>query len=214
MVQRFVLVCLLVSAAPLRAQVNAAGTFAGQVTDPGGASVPHATIRITEERTGVSESVITSAAGYYTAPFLKPGIYTVEVSAPGFSSLVAKGLTLDIQQVVQQNFKLQVGAVQQQVTVESTAPLLNTESMEVGNVIGQTSIEQLPLNGRNFSQLALLVPGTTPGPVGGIRQTGGGNETKRDGAEITTSGGRGSFNMFMIDGLDDRDQVEIGRAHV
>src|SRR5262249_43822128 len=66
---------------------------------------------------------------------------------------------------------------------------------------------QLPLNGRNFSQLALLVPGTTPGPVGGIRQTNGGNETKRDGAEITTSGARGSFNLFMIDGLDDRDQV-------
>jgi len=79
--------------------------------------------------------------------------------------------------------------------------------MEVGNVISQTFIDQLPLNGRNFSQLALLAPGTTPGPVGGIRQTGGGNETKRGGAEITTSGARGSYNLFMIDGLDDRDQV-------
>ena len=187
--------------------MNATGTISGQVTDPGGAGVPNATVKVTEENTGVSETRSSGTDGYYTVPFLKPGIYSIEVSAPGFSTAVAKGLTLDIQQVVQQNFKLQVGAIQQQVNVEGVAPLLNTESMEVGNVITQTSIEQLPLNGRNFSQLALLVPGTTPGPVGGIRQTGGGNETKRDGAEITTSGARGSFNLFMIDGLDDRDQV-------
>src|SRR5207253_7547261 len=88
----------------------------------------------------------------------------------------------------------------------ATAPLLTTDSAEVGTVIAQTSIEQLPLNGRYFSQLALLGPGTTPGPVGGIRQTGGGNETKRDGAEVTTSGARGTFNLFMIDGLDNREQ--------
>src|SRR5215469_18135964 len=205
-VQRFVIACLLLSAPHLAAQVNATGTIAGHVTDPGGAIVPNATVKVTEERTGVSETVVSSTDGYYTVPFLKSGVYTVEVSAPGFSTAIAKGLSLDIQQVVEQNFKLQVGAVQQQVNVESTTPLLNTESMEVGNVIGQTSIEQLPLNGRNFSQLALLVPGTTPVPVGGIRQTGGGNETKRDGAEITTSGGRGSFNIFLIDGLDDREQ--------
>ena len=192
---------------PLWAQVNATGTISGQVTDPGGAAVPNATVKVTMENTGVSETRISGANGYYTASFLKAGAYTIEVSAPGFSTAIAKGLNLDIQQVLQQNFKLQVGAIQQQVTVESATPLLNTESVEVGNVISQTAIDQLPLNGRNFSQLALLVPGTTPGPVGGIRQTKGGNETQRDGAEITTSGARGSFNLFTIDGLDDRDQV-------
>ncbi len=207
LLRRFAIVCALLSAAPLWAQVNATGTFSGQVTDPGGAGVPNASVKVTEETTGVSDTRTSGSDGYYTVPLLKPGTYTIEVSAAGFSTAVAKGLSLDIQQVVQQNFKLQVGAVQTQVNVEGAAPLLNTESMEVGNVINQTSIEQLPLNGRNFSQLALLVPGTTPGPVGGIRQTGGGNETKRDGAEITTSGARGSFNLFMMDGLDDRDQV-------
>jgi hypothetical protein len=205
--QRFAIVCTLLSAAPLWAQVNATGTFSGQVTDPAGAGVPNAAVKVTGENTGVTVSRTTGADGYYTISFLKPGVYTIEVSASGFSTQIAKGLNLDLQQIVTQDFKLQVGAIQQQVNVESTAPLLNTEAMEVGNVITQTSIEQLPLNGRNFSQLALLVPGTTPGPVGGIRQSGGGNETKRAGAEITTSGGRGSFNMFMIDGLDDRDQV-------
>ena len=97
--------------------------------------------------------------------------------------------------------------MQQTVNVEGATALLNTESTEVGDIITPTSIIQLPLNGRNFSQLGLLVPGVTPGPVGGIRQSQGGNETQRDGAEITTSGARGSFNLFTIDGLDDRDQV-------
>jgi hypothetical protein len=215
------IVCALLSIGRLAAQVNATGTFSGQVTDPGGAGVPNAAVKVTEENTGVSVSRTTGSDGYYTISLLKPGVYTIEVAAPGFSTEVAKGLTLQIQQVAQQDFKLQVGGIQQTVNVEGTAPLLNTESTEVGNVITQTSIEQLPLNGRNFSQLALLVPGTTPGPVGGIRQTGGGNETKRDGAEITTSGGRGStwtsnYNLYQHTlgraGNDGRSGLEISAS--
>ncbi len=122
-------------------------------------------------------------------------------------------MTLQIQQVIQEDFTLQVGNIQQQVTVEGGAPLLNTESTELGSVLTEHSTQQLPLNGRNFSQLALLVPGTNPGPVGGIRTQGNGNETQRAGAEIVASGSRGSFNTFMIDGLDDRDQ-SVGTVKV
>lgn len=197
---------LFLAAFSLFAQVNATGTFSGQVTDETGAAVPGAQIKITQQETGVSVTRTSSGDGFYTVPLLKPGVYSIEVMAQGFGSVVRKDLTLQIQQVIQQDFRLQVGGVQQEVTVTGGAPLINTESTEVGNVITQTSIEQLPLNGRNFAQLALLVPGTTPGPVGGIRQTNGGNETRRAGAEITTSGGRGTYNLFMIDGLDDRDQ--------
>jgi hypothetical protein len=203
----FATVCLLLwPSTQLSAQVNATGTFSGQVTDPAGAAIPNAVVKITGQDTGVAVSRTTGGDGYYTVPLLKPGIYTLEVSATGFGTQIAKDLQLQIQQVVQQNFKLEVGGVQQTVNVEGSAPLLNTESTEVGSVITQTSIEQLPLNGRNFAQLALLVPGTTPGPVGGIRQTGGGNETRRGGAEVTTSGARGTFNLFMMDGLDNREQ--------
>jgi hypothetical protein len=92
------------------------------------------------------------------------------------------------------------------VTVTGAQPPLNTESAEIGNVISQDSTEELPLNGGKFSQLALVVPGTNPGEVGGIRTQGGGNETERAGAEVVADGVRGSFNLFMIDGLDDRDQ--------
>ncbi len=188
------------------AQVNASGTFSGQVTDATGAGIPNAQVKVTEKDTGVSVLKTTSGDGYYTVPLLKPGVYSIEVTAQGFAPAIRNDLTLQIQQVVQQDFKLQVGGVQQEVTVQGGAPLINMESTEVGNVINQESTEQLPLNGRNFAQLGLLVPGVTAGPVGGIRQTHGGNETARAGAEITASGARGTFNLFTIDGLDDRDQ--------
>jgi outer membrane receptor protein involved in Fe transport len=205
-----IVLCL---AAHLSAQVNATGTISGQVTDPSGAAVGNAHVRAIEQQTGVTITKATAPDGYYTVPLLKPGVYSVEVSATGFATMTRKDLTLQIQQVIQQDFKLQVGGVQQEVTVTGAAPLLNTESTEVGNVISQHSTEQLPLNGRNFSQLGLLVPGTNPGPVGGIRTQGNGNETQRAGAEIVADGSRGSFNAFMIDGLDDRDQ-SVGTVKV
>lgn len=205
--------CLLLSVSWLRAQVNATGTFSGRITDPSGSAVAGAQVKVTDEGTGIVTNKQSGSDGYYTVALLKPGTYSIEVSQAGFKTATRKDLVLEIQQVLQENFQLQVGDIQQEVTVEGGATLLNTESTEVGNVISQQSTEQLPLNGRNFSQLGLLVPGTTPGPVGGIRTQGNGNETQRAGAEITASGSRGSFNTFMIDGLDDRDQ-SVGTVKV
>lgn len=192
--------------APLHAQVNATGTISGHVTDPTGSAVVKAKVVVANLETGISATKRTANDGYYTFPLLKPGAYSIQVSAPGFTTESRNGLVLEIQQVMQEDFKLQLGSVHQEVTVQSTGPLLNTESTELGNVLTQRSTEQLPLNGRNFSQLGLLVPGTNPGPVGGIRTQGNGNETQRAGAEITADGARGSFNTFMIDGLNDEDQ--------
>jgi hypothetical protein len=202
----FALLLFLCLAFRLSAQINATGTISGQVTDPKGAAVAGAQVKVVEQDTGVSVTKMTSAGGYFTFPLVKPGVYSIEVEVPGFASMSRKGLVLQIQEVIQQDFKLKIGDVQQEVTVTAAPPLLDTESTEIGNVICQLSMERLPLNGRNFSQLALLVPGTNPGPVGGIRTQGNGNETQRAGAEVIANGARGSFNLFMIDGLDDRDQ--------
>src|SRR5438309_38331 len=206
-------VALIYSTANLSAQVNATGTFSGQVTDPTGAAVANANVKVTDQGTGIVTTKQTATDGYFTVPLLKPGTYSIEVSTAGFTTAVRRDVVLQIQQVIQEDFKLQVGNMQQEVTVEGGAPLLNTESTEVGNVISEHTAQQLPLNGRNFSQLALLVPGTNPGPVGGIRTQGNGNETQRAGAEVVASGSRGSFNTFMIDGLDDRDQ-SVGTVKV
>ncbi len=201
------------AALPTPAQVNATGTISGQITDASGSAASNAEVTITEQGTGIAATLRPSASGFYSAPLLKPGVYTVKVSAPGFSTAIRRDLTLQIQQVLQQDFQLQVGQVQQEVTVAGGAPLLNTETTELGNVISENETQQLPLNGRNFSQLGLLVPGTNPGPVGGIRQQGQGNETQRAGAEVVADGARGSFNLFMIDGIDDRDQ-SVGTVKV
>jgi hypothetical protein len=201
---------------PLAAQVNATGTFVGQVTDPTGAAFVNAQVKIVEQQTGVSVSTLTGVDGY-SVPLLKPGIYSIQVSAPGFATMIRKNLVLQIQQTIRQDFRLQLGQLGQEVTVSGAAPLLNTESGEIGAVIPSSSIEQLPLNGRNFSQLGLLVAGTNPGAVGDIRGEtigqGNGNETQRAGAEIIADGARGSFNDFMIDGIDDRDQ-SVGTVKV
>jgi outer membrane receptor protein involved in Fe transport len=194
------------SAVLLRAQVNATGTISGHVTDPSGSAVAKAQVRLTNLETGAVTIKQTGSDGYYTFPLLRPDIYSVAVSAAGFTAETRNGMALQIQQVMQEDFKLQLGSVQQEVTVQSAGPILNTESTELGNVLSERSTQQLPLNGRNFSQLGLLVPGTNPGPVGGIRTQGNGNETQRAGAEIVADGSRGSFNTFMIDGLDDEDQ--------
>src|SRR4051812_4852110 len=114
-------------AALLLGQVNATGTFSGQVTDPTGAAVPNAAVKVTDQQTGIVASKQTASDGYFTVPLLKPGVYSIEVSASGFSTAVRKDVTLQIQQVVQEDFALQVGNIQQQVTVEGGAPLLNTE---------------------------------------------------------------------------------------
>jgi Carboxypeptidase regulatory-like domain/TonB dependent receptor len=197
---------------PLAAQVNATGTFLGQVTDPTGAAFVNAEVKVVEQQTGISVSTLTGVDGY-SVPLLKPGIYSIQVSASGFATMIRKNLVLQIQQTIRQDFRLQLGRVGQEVTVSGAAPLLNTESGEIGAVIPRQSLEQLPLNGRNFSQLGLLVPGTNPGAVGGIRVQGNGNETQRAGAELVADGGRGSFNNFMIDGMDDRDQ-SVGTVKV
>jgi outer membrane receptor protein involved in Fe transport len=201
-----VLVTFITFAAALDGQVNATGSFSGLITDPAGKAVAHARIQLTDQQTGISSTRFSGGEGYYVFPLVKPGVYSIEVSAPEFAVVNRRDLILQIQEVIQQDFQLEVAGAQQEVTVTGAAPLLDTETTEVGNVISEHTAQQLPLNGRNFSQLALLVPGTNPGPVGGIRTQGNGNETQRAGAEVIADGSRGSFNLFLIDGLDDRDQ--------
>ena len=195
------------------AQVQASGTISGHITDVSGASVAKASVLIIETQTGVTTSTTTSDGGFYSVTLLKPGIYSIQVTVPGFNAAVRSNLTLEVAQVLQQDFQLTVGDVKQQVTVTGGTPLLNTETTDLGNVISRTPMLQFPLNGRNFSQLALLVPGTNGGEVNGTRSTGSGNETARNGANIVADGARATFNTYLIDGLNDNDQL-IGTIKV
>lgn len=195
------------------AQSQSSGMISGHVTDPSGAAVGSATVAIAESETGVVTTTTTNSGGFYSENLLKPGVYSVRVTAHGFKVGVRPNLTLQVAQVLEEDFRLQVGNVSQTVTVTGGTPLLNTETTDLGNVISRDPLIQLPLNGRNFSQLALLVPGTNGGEVGGTRTTGNGNETQRAGANVVADGARATFNTYLIDGLNDNDQL-IGTIKV
>jgi len=195
------------------AQSQSSGMISGHVTDPSGAAVGSATVAIAETETGVVTTTTTNSGGFYSENLLKPGVYSVKVTAHGFKVGVRPSLTLQVAQVLEEDFRLQVGNVSQTVTVTGGTPLLNTETTDLGNVISRDPLIQLPLNGRNFSQLALLVPGTNGGEVGGTRTTGNGNETQRAGANVVADGARATFNTYLIDGLNDNDQL-IGTIKV
>jgi hypothetical protein len=138
-IHRMLLLAALLIPVPVQGQVNATGSFTGQVTDASGAAVANAKVKVSNQEDGTEITRSTSADGFYTLPLLKPGTYSVEASAPGFGSAVRRGLALQIQQVVQQDFKLIPGTLQQEMTVQGGAPLLNTESTEVGNVLGKAA---------------------------------------------------------------------------
>jgi hypothetical protein len=193
---------------------TATGTIMGRVTDPSGAAVPGVNVTITEQNTGVPVKVKAATDGNYSVPFLKPGTYSVVVEASGFQRAERTNMILQVQAILEADFQLQIGVVSQKVSVVSEiAPVLQTASTEQGNVIDEQATQQLPLNGRNFSSLAVLAPGTNGGAQGNTQQTGGGNEMQRGGASVVANGGRDQFNDYLIDGLDDRD-VAVGGIKV
>ncbi len=165
--QVFVLVfACLTCLAMCRADELAAVT--GLVTDPNGRSVPGVTILITNLSTNISSRTVTNDQGIYRVPFLQPGIYRMTVDKDGFKSVVKSGIELHVQDVASINFELQIGSVNETVTVRGGAPLINTEDAAVGTVIDRQFVESLPLNGRSFNTLLQLTPGGTIVPTTGV----------------------------------------------
>jgi hypothetical protein len=190
--------------ASLQAQV-AGGTLSGTVVDKSGAVVPKAQIVITNTATGVTHSVTTNADGFYTAPNLLPGSYEVTTSAPGFATLVRSGITLTVgaQQVL--NLTLQIGNTQQQIEVVGEAPTVELASSSISEEVNSTTVRELPLNGRSWTDLANLQPG-----VAGIQTqspfTQGANRGNRGfGSQMSVSGARPQQNNYRLDGVSIND---------
>src|ERR1700674_2213644 len=135
------------------------GTLSGIVSDPSGALIPNARISIENPATGNARSVVTDAAGFYTAPNLLPGSYKVTVVASGVATELLNEVTLTVgaQQVL--NFTLRVGSLTEAVHVLSEAPPVETATSSIGAVVNSTTIRELPLNGRSWTDLATLQPG-------------------------------------------------------
>ena len=138
------------------------GEIVGSVSDATGAMIPGAAVTVTNTGTNAVRATQTNAAGLYTAPGLVPGPYVVRVETAGFRPS-ARSLTLQVQQTARVDFEMEVGEVTESIEVTSEAALLTTENTTVGTVIDQRRIQELPLNGRNFLQLATLSPNVTAG---------------------------------------------------
>ena len=134
-------------------------TLTGRVTDPTGAIGPHAKIVVTDTDTGVKTMLESNSAGVYTAPFLPPGTYEISVSRPGFKTYLHTGLQLQIMQTVTENVVLQLGAVNETVTVRGGTPLIDTASVNTGQSLSSVQAEELPSNGRSPMGYAHLLYG-------------------------------------------------------
>ena len=203
---RFFLQCLAVFilAAVSSFAQSGTGDITGTVLDSSGAAVGGATVTISNPATGFSRVLRTNEGGIYSAPALTPGAYTLKVEKEGFQSQSRAGVELQVGQAPTLNFTLTVGNVAEVIEVKGGAPVLETETTSVGTVIENKRIVELPLNGRNYLQLASLIPGaTTNGPASsqGQQRMGGARNT----FALNVAGQRVHFNHYTLDGLENTD---------
>lgn len=175
----------------------------GTVTDPSGAAVVGA--KITIKGVGIDRGTQTSAGGDYEVPALLPGTYSVEVQMNGFQTQQAKNVVLEVSKNTVQNFSLKVATATEVVTVEATAPVIETTTMTVGQTIDQRTVQDIPLNGRHFVDLALLIPGTVTPPQNGFLTA----PLRGQGSfAFNTAGNREDAINFMINGINLNDMVQ------
>ena len=198
-----VAVLLSLAAAPAQAQVTT-GTIVGTVTDPQGAAVPGATVTISDRGKGTSSTHTTDAAGSFMVPFLIPGSYDVAVELAGFRKYVHKGVVLQVNQRARVDAALEVGGLTESTEVVGLAPLTRTDSGEMGEVIDERAVRELPLNGRNFASLVYLAPGITPGQAG-ENLSGASTFNPRGASNFNALGSSANTNAWLVDGIDNNE---------
>jgi hypothetical protein len=169
-------------------------TINGTIMDPTGHRIQDANIEILDTATGLHYTSTSNGSGAYVFSLLPPGHYRVQISKPGFKTIVTPSIVLNVQSAVALNVTLPVGAVSESVTVEGGSSLLNTTSATVGTVVDQKFVANIPLNGRSFQDLISMTPGivTTNPQAGGATQATG---------DFSVNGQRTQSNSYMVDGV-------------
>src|ERR1035441_1179618 len=186
-----VLVCLLFLPAMALAQVTA--SVVGTVQDTSGAVIPGAAVTVKNLETGTARTVTTDDRGYYRALSLAVGRYEVAAEKTGFKTQVRAGITLTVGQEAVVNLGLEVGEVQQAVTVTAEAPIVNTTTSSTSGLVGEQQVKDLPLNGRSFDNLITLNPGTNS--MGALRSQ---TSPLGPGQKFNISGRRSTDNLFLL----------------
>ena len=188
---------------PAVAQV-ATGSIVGTVLDSSGQVVPGAQVTVREVNRNTTTTLTTDAAGVYTAPFLVPGTYEVSVELQGFKTWIRRAIVLQVNDRLRIDASLEVGTLTESTTVQAESPLVRTDSSEVGTVIEQVAIKELPLNGRNFATLVYLAPGITPGQAG-ENLSGASTFNPRGASNFNALGSQANSNAWLIDGIDNNE---------
>src|SRR2546426_5322661 len=192
--------CLLLFGGIAIAQVTT-GTIIGTVKDSAGAVLPGVSIKLTNTDTGATRTVIADELGRYNAPQLPLGGYEISAELPGFQTAVRRGVTLTIGREAVVDFALQVGSVAQEVTVNAEAALVSTTNANLSYLVDDKKIRDLPLNGRNYTQLATLQPGVYAIPEHLSRNDVSGGH----GLKMSIGGAQPTQNSFLMDGQDVSD---------
>jgi len=205
----FLIGMAVISLTALHAQNFA--TVTGTVTDKSGASAAATKVTATNVDTQVARETLTDDGGGYTIPLLPPGRYKLAAQKAGFRQIVQDNVSLEVNQTARLDFQLEVGQVTETVEVKASGPLLESDNSAIGQVIEQKAVAELPLNGRNFVQLATLGPGVTGVGFGarGTIMSGTRPDDLRPGSEIFANGNREGSNNFLYDGIDNNERLTL-----
>ena len=144
------------------------GSIGGTVTDAAGATVPNANVTVRNMATGEEHVTNTDVSGIYLVPSLPVGTYRVEAKSPGMQTTAATGVQLSVDSSLRQDFALKVSSTSETVEVSGAAPLIDSSTSTLGSVVDSHTVQEIPLNGRHFIDLAMLTPGTVTPPANGF----------------------------------------------
>src|SRR5690349_4013937 len=195
------LACYLGTAALLLSQVES-GTIVGTVTDQAGAVIPSAKITLTNDATRFTRVANANANGQYVAYSVPTGSYTITAEAPGFQKLVRSGVELTAADTITADLRLTVGSVQESVEVRAEAPLVQDQTAAVSSLVSNQQIVEMPLNGRTFTSLLLLSPGTYAGSSNNLTTS---PYAIRGSTNYSVNGSSPQNNSYLIDGVVNRN---------
>ncbi len=180
-------------------------SITGTVTDPSGAVVPNVKVVATNTGTNLTNTATTNSSGVYNLLFLQVGQYSVSAEAQGFKKTTLGPFTLEVNQIARVDVKLEVGETTQSVEITGIAPILQTESTATGGLITANKLTSVPLNGRNFVSLALLIPGAISTSPGAMNTS---SRFQGSGSRPQVNGNREQTNSFLLDGIDNNDSID------
>src|SRR6201998_841302 len=187
------------------AQAQSTAVLNGTVTDPSGAAIASARVVVQNVATGVEWNAQTNGDGLYVLPSLPPGSYQITVTKDGFQKLVVTGLRLDVATSGTKDLQMSVGSTSQTVQVTTEAPLIETSTPGVGQVIDPKTVQEIPLNGRHFVDMNLLTPGTVTPPANGFLTA----PLRGQGSfAINTAGQREDTTNWLVNGINLNDPVQ------